>query len=196
MRISSSAAAAILACAAGALVAGCGASDNAVYGGVNSADRSKYPDASIPDVRSAIHFFGKVSNQANPAAAPVVRAIVILSGQDRLCDSLARTPDYFKTAPQGFTALILTTPLGQVGDFAIGAVDTDASLLTSFTGGPIALLPAVGGDVSVTEFNTAGTAKGTFSLSVAASTSAYTIYGRFKTRSCGAIGGAYIPFSR
>lgn len=194
-----SAAAALLACAACALATGCGPPDNVVNGGVNSADKTKFPDAFIPEVHSAIHFNGTATNIGPGATGgPVPRSIVILSGQDGLCASLQSTPDYFKSAPQGFTALILMTPQGIDGTFAVAATanNADASLLASFRGGPVALLPAVADSVSVTEFNTAGNARGSFNLLVAASNGSYSVYGRFKTSACPAIANAYLPFVR
>jgi hypothetical protein len=192
----SSAAFALLASAAGALSAGCGSPDNIVYGSVSSADTTKFPDASIPQVHSAIHYNGMVTNLNTPSATPVPRSVVILSGQDGLCDSLKNTPLYFQTAPQGFTALILMTPTGVDGDFLLGGTtNTDASLLAAFRGQQVAMLPGVGGDVSVTEFNLSGNAAGTFNLVVAATLSAYPIYGRFKTNPCPAIAGAYLPYA-
>jgi hypothetical protein len=193
----SSALLALLVSAAGALSAGCGSPDNVVYGSVTSADRTQFPDAAIPEVHSAIHFNGLVTNVNTPTTPPVPRSIVILSGQDGLCDSLKNTPDYFKTAPQGFTALILMTPTGVDGDHLIANGDTDASLLAAFRGQQVALLPGViGSDVNITEFNTSGNASGTFNLLVAAANAAYPIYGRFKTNPCAAPPNVYLPFQR
>jgi hypothetical protein len=198
----SSPAVAFLVCAAGALSAGCGPSDNVVYGSISSADATKFPDATIPNVHSAIHFNATVTNVASTTTPPatMARSVVILSGQDGLCDSLKNTPDYFKTAPQGFNALILMTPPGMDGDFLVSAstANADATLLASFRGGPVALLPGVGGDVNVTEFNTSGNAKGSFNvlIQVPSSGAGYLFYGRFKTDACPAIAGAYLPFQR
>jgi hypothetical protein len=202
VQTSSAAVVFLLVCAAGALSAGCGQNDNVVYGSITSADTTKYPDATIPDVHSAIHFNGTVTNTASTTTPPptVARSVVILSGQDGLCDSLKNTPDYFKSTPQGINALILMTPTGIDGDFLVQAPtqNADASLVVAIRGQPSAVLPATGGDVNVTEFNTSGNAKGSFSLLITVpSTGAGSVfYGRFKTTACPAIAGAYLPFYR
>ena len=189
-----------LALAALLAAAACSNQDNQVFGGVSAGSGSPTPDVLIPDVRSAIHAIGTVTNIRDGSTTQ--RSIIVLSSADNLCNSLAKTPNYFKDgmAPEGYAALVLMTPPNIDGDFILEAQNkpdgqADVSFLAAYQKGPLALLPGVQGDVSVAQFSTTDYAIGSFNIYVASSAGLAFVYGNYKTNYCAALGapGTWVP---
>ena len=98
------------------LAAACGNPDNLVLGGISAT--ATIPVASIDNVRSAIS--GIVTlNDANGNRIGQ-KVAIILTNTSGLCTQLGSSPDYFQNPPQDYVALILLTPLDQVGFFYFG----------------------------------------------------------------------------
>ena len=86
--------------------ASCGTGDNVVVGGIGSSDIT--PVIQFDDIRSVIngraHLFD-ASGAPNGSAQ-----VIIISDQPQLCDQLKAHPDYFRTPPTTYVALILYLP--------------------------------------------------------------------------------------
>ena len=168
--------------AAATLVAACGNSDNQVFGGVGATTDT--PSAIIPNVNSAISAVVPIPDaQGNKTNYDVV----VLADSSNLCRTLAGKPDYFKTASEAFTALILITPADTLGTFQIGASNGAFVRLevTPGAGSPVTAYSGTAGLVSLREFG--GTSSGTFDLIMA---NCCRMFGKFKASACPALANA------
>ncbi|TMA27491.1 MAG: hypothetical protein E6J78_10110 [Deltaproteobacteria bacterium] len=176
------------------LAAACGNPDNLVLGGISAT--ATIPVASIDNVRSAIS--GIVTlNDANGNRIGQ-KVAIILTNTSGLCTQLGSSPDYFQNPPQDYVALILLTPLDQVGFFYFGRDPVAALVIPAAKGvKPATRYPAVNfpntyiadSDLS----GTGGNARGSFDIAVVDSFSqVHEFYGRFKTGSCDALANVII----
>ena len=173
-----------------AVLPGCGNPDNLVIGG--------FGPAVINPVRSAIH--GVAPVQVN--GSPQQLSVIVLADTTDLCAKVTAHTDYFHVPSDNFSALLLFTPAGLIGDFfvgqnntgneiVLGAVATDGGTapLFAFTGFP-------GGQISMAQFNTGpgGESKGNFDVFVAdPSGGIHEFYGRFKSTFCAGLANAQLP---
>ena len=166
---------------------GCGTPDSQVFGGI--AGPTGIPNAFINDVGSAIAGIG---NFTDSGGNTVQLDVFILTDRKNLCVTIERRPDYFRNPPEAFVALVMIGPLDRLGTFRVGAANTGATLMvTAGPGNEVTRYPGSGGSFSVRDLNIkpGGDGTGTFDLGfVDLGGLAHEVFGKFKTRSCAAIG--------
>ena len=168
--------------------AGCGTPDNQILGGV--LGNAQTVNAIIPDVYSAI---SGVVTLKDSSGNPAPFSLMILSERHDLCNSIKTHPDYFKNPPEGFVALILTAPADRLGSFNIGATNGGSATLTATAGPGFGgnSYPAVGGVISLRQFDVNGQAQGSFDVLVVHQVqTGHEVLGNFKTNWCAALGQA------
>ena len=156
--------------------------------------------AILENVSSTIHGVAFMRDQnGNPVGDQL--AVIIMSDQPNLCDTLTAHRDYFRNAPGVNQALIMTVPLARLGTFEVdrpGDEGTAAEVLAAT--GPATTVPfhALGTSlISVTDWpDGPGNAVGSFYLITDdpdTATIQHQFQGRFKTNQCATLDGTLLP---
>jgi hypothetical protein len=187
-----------LALAAALLLSGCSSEDNYVLSG--------YSGVVISPVRSSIAaqmIFTDTNHTQHQ------QWVIAMTDTADVCTKLATNPNYFQTAAEVFSAVILWIPPGNVGRYFVGQQDVTGSTagnevlagLALADGGSPQLLRLsqannVGGSISLSQFNigAGGQAVGSFDVGVIDPSGIAREYaGKFKTTYCAAMEQAVLP---
>ena len=186
------------------LSAACGNGDNVIIGGI--AASSITPPISFENVNSVIS--GRIFlRDADGNSTGVQSEAVIISDRPGLCDRLAQHPEYFRTPPETYLALILFLPGdNRLGTFFPGRLidaGTDSEIIgvgdTKVPVAPFKLLQNYG-YISLRDWSDSpgGEAAGSFSLAYVpppelASNLTSLFAGKFKSTVCPTLDGTLLP---
>ncbi len=171
-------------------LAGCGNSDNQVYGGIVGTGTAS--NAFLPDILSAIHAVYQTTDKTGHARSV---SMMVLTDHGNLCAALAAHPDYFKKPVEPFVALLMTTTADRLGTFHLELSNDGGGqiLATSGPGQPIFGYVGYQGIISLKQFSAVpgDQAVGTFDFLASDSASvSHEIFGKFKTSECAALSSA------
>jgi hypothetical protein len=187
------------------VAAACGTGDNVVIGGVGES--SITPVIQFENIRSVIS--GRVATLINDDGTPtnISSQVIIISDRSGLCDRLAQHPDYFRSPPELYVALILfLPPTNHLGTFLPGRPGDEGTgseiIGIKDTSIPVAPFRALNlnGYIALRDWSetAGGESSGSFNLLYAAPeqlnvTGAFPFYGKFKASFCPALEGTLLP---